>query len=124
MYIVTLAEAKKHLNIESYFTEDDNYISSLIDVAFFSIRNSCNNVCWVDSSGVTSGSTEFSDYTIYETAIPIAIKHAILLFVGNLYANREPVSFSSPTTIPYTIDFLIAPYINYGTLTTTTTTII
>lgn len=32
MYI-TLDEAKKHLNVESDFTEDDSYITSLIEVA-------------------------------------------------------------------------------------------
>lgn len=123
MYIVTLAEAKKHLNIESYFTEDDTYISSLIDVAFVSIKNRCNNNTWVDSSGVTIGNKEFADNSVDGTEIPISIKHAILLMVGNLYANREPVSFAGATVIPYTIEFLLAPYINYEGPTTTTTTL-
>lgn len=121
MYIVTLAEAKKHLNIESYFTEDDTYITSLIDVAFYSIRNRCNNWWWEDTSGVTVGNTDFADFTISGSTIPIAIKQAILLMVGNLYSNREPVSFGAPAPIPYTLDWLIAPYINYeGPITTTT----
>lgn len=119
MYIVTLAEAKKHLNIESYFTDDDAYINTLIDVSFLSIRNRCNNLTWVDTSGITSGSTEFADYTISGTTIPLAIKQATLLMVGSLYANREPVAFSSPVVIPYTIEFLIAPYIDYTSYYTT-----
>lgn len=123
MYIVTLAEAKKHLNIETYFTDDDSYISSLIEVAFYSIKNRCNNITWIDSSGVTSGSIEFADFTISGTTIPLVIKHAILLMVGNLYANREPVSFGNPQVIPYTIEFLIQSFINYESLTTTTTTV-
>lgn len=114
MYIVTLAEAKKHLNIESYFTEDDNYISTLIDVAFYSIKNECNNKTWIDQSGVTSGTTDFADFTITGTTIPLVVKQGILLMVGNLYANREPVSFGSPVTIPYTLQFLLRPFVDYS----------
>jgi len=112
MYLVTLDEAKKHLNLESYFTEDDNYISSLIDVSFFSIKNICRNTTWVDTSGIT-GNTDFADYSITGTTIPLVIKHAILLMVGNLYANREPVSFGSPQKVPYTLEYLLEPFINY-----------
>ena len=129
MYLVTLEEAKKHLNIESYFTDDDAYISQLIDIAFFSIKNRCNNITWVDTSGST-GDKQYADYTYSGTTIPFVIKQAILLLVGNLYTNREPVAFSSPVVIPYTLEYLLAPYINYGPLptleeitTTTTTTI-
>lgn len=111
MYVVTLAEAKKHLNIESYFTDDDTYIETLIDVSFNAIINRCNNQTWIDS-GVTLA-TEFADIVVSGSTIPIPIKQAVLLMVGNLYANREPVSFGSPVNIPYTLEFLIAPYINY-----------
>ena len=103
-------------------TEDDIYISSLIEVAYISIKNYCNQVNWVDSSGITSGTTEFADDTIYGSTIPLPIAHAILLLVGNFYANREPVSFASAQPIPYTFQYLIDPYKNYGDLTTTTTT--
>lgn len=90
--IVTLEEAKKHLIIEH--NEDDNYINDLIDVAECSIFNYCN-------------------WTYYTNPIPQPIKQAALLIVGNLYTNREPVSFSTAYKIPYTVDFLIAPYIKY-----------
>jgi hypothetical protein len=115
MYIVTLAEAKKHLNLESYFTEDDTYITNLISVAFYAIKNKCNNIYWEDTSGSTEGSINPPDYdySISGTTIPIAVKQAILLIVGNFYANREPVSFGNPVIIPYTIEFLLQPYIKY-----------
>jgi len=116
MYVVTLAEAKKHLNIESYFTDDDTYISSLIEVSFLSIKNRCNNTTWIDSTGYTSDYISFADFQVSGTTIPLPIKHAILLMVGNLYANREPVSFGSPIVIPYTIEYLIAPYVDYDSI--------
>lgn len=125
MYLVTIADAKKHLNIETYFTEDDNYISTLIDVSFSSIKNRCNNTTWTDSSAITSGTMDFADYTISGTTIPMVIRQCILLMVGNLYANREPVSFGSPQVIPFTIEFLLQSYINYeGPVSTSTTTTI
>ena len=113
MNFLTLAEAKKHLNIESYFVEDDSYISSLIEVSFLSIKNLCNNTTWEDTPGYITDSNTFADITVSGSTIPLPIKHATLLMVGNLYANREPVSFSSATVIPYTIAYLIAPYIDY-----------
>lgn len=90
--IVTLEDAKRHLIIEH--NEDDNYITNLIDVAECSILDYCN-------------------WTYYSNPVPPPIKQAILLIVGNLYTNREPVSFITAYKIPYTVDFLIAPYITY-----------
>jgi hypothetical protein len=113
MYIVTLEEAKKQLNIEPYFTEDDIYISTLIEVSFSYIKNVCNNITWVDASGST-GSSEFADFNSGSTSIPLVVKQGILLMVSNLYANREPVSFGSPVKIPHTLDALISSYVNYG----------
>lgn len=208
MNLITLAEAKKHLNIESSFIDDDSYINSLIEVSFLSVKNYCNNQTWIDEtstgnisdggnpeflnscfvdftySGSTitqinywsdstktlklytkyityvgdnatttviedeqtgniyttnvtySGSTiisvtkttsnntgsviytsdylSFADITVSGTTIPLPVKHATLLMVGNLYANRESVSFGNPVVIPFTISFLLAPYINYS----------
>ena len=130
MYLITITEAKKHLNIEPYFIEDDGYIETLIDVSYYSIKSRCNNRTWIDYSGETNGSIEIADDAVCGIKIPLVIKHCVLLMVGNLYNNREPVSFGSPKVIPYTIEFLIAPYINYSLspceiyTTTTTTTII
>lgn len=113
MNLITLDEAKKHLNIESYYLDDDGYINSLIQVSFLAIKNKCNNKTWTDESYVVDY-LSFADITVTGSTVPLAIKHAVLIMIGGLYANREPVSFASPTTIPYTIDYLITPYINYG----------
>ena len=43
MRYTNLIDAKMHLNIETEFTEDDTYISSLLDVAELAIQNYCNN---------------------------------------------------------------------------------
>ena len=45
--------------------------------------------------------------------LPSAIHHSILLLVGNLYANREPVAYSSVAKVPYTLDYLLGLYKRY-----------
>ena len=45
--------------------------------------------------------------------LPPAVKHSILLMVGNLYANREPVSYGGVVTVPYTMEYLIGLYKKY-----------
>lgn len=111
MYLVSVQEVKKNLNIDDSFTDDDNYISNIIDVAYYAIKNQCFNNFWIDQSGNTSGSTlNLSG----QTDIPLPIKHAIILLSSHYYETRQPVSFGNPQKIPYTVDYLIQPYINYN----------
>lgn len=97
MYI-TLCEAKKHLLIDNSFNQDDEYILALIDVAEDAVAININ----VELDSITVGGE-----------LPPAVKAAILLLVGNLYANREPVAYTSVNKVPYTFDYLISLYKNY-----------
>ena len=45
--------------------------------------------------------------------LPAPLKSAALLIAANLYANHEPTSFGTPQRIPYSLDYLIQPYIKY-----------
>lgn len=92
--IVSLDEAKKHLNVG--FEEDDEYISTLICVASERIE-----------SHIDKKFEEFNE-------IPKSIKHAVLLLVGELYKNRELTSESSVNELPFTIDYLLTNYKNYS----------
>jgi hypothetical protein len=43
--------------------------------------------------------------------LPKPLKQAVLLMIGQLFAVREPVNIGNIVTkLPYTLDFLIAPY--------------
>lgn len=97
---VTLCEAKKHLLVDNSFKDDDEYILALIDIAEDAV--SVNLCLQLDS--ITVGGE-----------LPPAVKAAILLLVGNLYANREPVAYTSVNKVPYTFDYLISLYKNYST---------
>lgn len=91
MYI-TLTEAKKHLNIDEWFTEDDLYIIDLIKVSEDIVEKRIGkplSVC-IDKNGDLEPS----------------IKHTILLMIGTYFSQRESTSPSTISKVPYTLDFL------------------
>ncbi|MET3662497.1 head-tail connector protein [Aquamicrobium ahrensii] len=49
-----------------------------------------------------------------QSTVPDALKVAILLLVGNWYANRETSSVPSLTELPFAVSALIAPYRRVG----------
>ncbi len=98
MYI-TVADVKKHLNIDSTFTDDDTYISYLINAAENVVQTHIDN----DLSELVSNGV-----------LPTPLKHAMLLIIGNWYANRESTTFGSATALPHAYEYLIALYKNYN----------
>lgn len=90
---VTLNLVKKHLNIDDSFTEDDNYITSLIKVAEDAVAKN-ENIALKDM--------------IEGGELPPSVIHSILLLVGNLYNNREATSYSVVSEVPYTYKYLIS----------------
>lgn len=89
---VTLEQAKKHLNIDSSFKDDDNYILDLIKV----------------SEDAVEKNTDIAlSEQIVDGQLPSTIIHSILLLVGNLYNNREATSYSVPSEVPFAYKYLI-----------------
>lgn len=95
---VTLKLAKKHLQIDDSYTDDDDYITGLIQVAEDAVSQHLD--------------IALQDLLV-DGLLPSAIVHSILLMVGNLYANREPVAYTSVVKVPYTIDYLLGLYKHY-----------
>lgn len=95
--MVTLDEIKKHLNIEG-FNDDDEYILSLVEVSIDALSKHLNR----DLRN--------------ETTPPEALKHAVKLMVGQLYAHREATTSEAVNSIPYTLDYLISIYRNYSNI--------
>jgi len=100
MYI-DLELAKKHLNVESEFTDDDSYIEMLIEVSEESIAK---NLC-VTREGLATidGGTE----------IPAPLKQAILLTIGGYYANREEMTAVQMRPLEQGVKHLISLYRKY-----------
>ncbi len=97
MAYLNLSDAKKHLNVD--FSDDDSYISQLIDAAEAAVSNYIQ--------------TSLSDY-VHGDILDPALLHAIKIMVGNLYSNRESIAYAVPQAIPYTLTFLLAPFIKYS----------
>lgn len=102
MYI-TLDEAKKHLNVESDFTEDDSYITSLIEVAEAKV-----------SAELCLKSTDDLKTLRGGEVIPPPIKQAIMLTIGLYYNNREEVTVSQTHTLAQGALHLIQLYRDYS----------
>lgn len=97
MYL-TLEQTKKHLLIDEGFTADDQYIQDLITVAEDSVSKHLD----IALEELEEGGN-----------LPPSIIHAMLLMVGNLYANREPVTYGTVVKIPYSYEYLIGLYRKY-----------
>lgn len=92
---------KKHLNIDECFKDDDEYITQLGDVAEQMVDEHINN----------------NLKTIVENNdgnLPMPLRQAMMLLVGNLYQNREGVAFANATQIPHSYEYLLFPYKNYA----------
>lgn len=99
MAYVTLNEAKAHLNIDLDWTEDDNYIISLLEMAEVVVANHIHDTL--------SGLEDVNG------AVPRPLVHGIKLLVSHFYENREPLAVGvSVANIPYSFEYLFDPYVN------------
>lgn len=98
MYI-ELYQVKKHLNIDDDFRDDDEYLMSLVEVAEKVVEKN-----------IDTPLTRLEDGEGY---LPAPLIQAMLLLVGNFYANRESVAFANATNVPYSYQYLIDLYRNY-----------
>ena len=92
---------KKHLNIDDYYEDDDLYLCHLCEVAEKVVEKH------IDTDLGT-----LLEQNGGELQSPIA--HAILLFIGDMYKSRESISFGSVTSIPFSYEYLLSLYKNYG----------
>lgn len=98
--LLDLEIIKKHLNIDSDFCDDDNYLVALAEVAEKAVEKHID--------------TKLEDIAEEEDDIPSPLLHAMLLMIGNLYANRESVSYSTAVEVPKSYDYLLSLYRNYN----------
>nr|DAK21524.1 MAG TPA: Head Tail Connector Protein [Bacteriophage sp.] len=95
-----LDQIKKHLNIDVTFHDDDEYLCDLAVVAEKAIEKHIDNTF----DNIMSGEGG---------EIPPPLVHAMLLFIGHLYSNREPIAFTSNTEISFTLSYLLDMFRNY-----------
>ena len=95
-----LSQIKKHLNIDTDYIDDDEYLLFLYDVAVDAIQKHID--------------TTFEEIKHKKGEIPKALLHAILLFIGNMYDNRESVSFTSVHEVPNSLNYILNMYRDYS----------
>ena len=98
---LTLERIKKHLNIDEYFKDDDDYLMFLGDVAEQTVQRHIDsnlNVLADENGG----------------ELPSPLIQAMLLYIGNMYLQRESVKFSNVQDVPFSYDYLLSLYKNYN----------
>lgn len=101
MAYIDLQLAKRHLNVEQEFTDDDDYIMGLIEAAEA-----------VVSMDICTPLNELEEGE--DKKLPAPLRQCILLMVGQLYANREPVAFAQSSVVPLAYKHLVSLYRNYA----------
>lgn len=97
----TLDMAKRHLNIEDAFTDDDQYIDSLIEVAEEKVAAElCMKV--EDMATINQGGS-----------LPAPLLQAILLTIGAYYTNREDITTVQTKPLEYGVKYLTQLYRNF-----------
>ncbi len=99
MYL-QLYQVKKHLNINDEFHDDDEYLVDLSMVAENIVQKHID--------------VELQDLEDGVGNLPAPLTQAMLLLVGNYYANRESVAFASAQPLPHAFEYIIALYKNYN----------
>lgn len=88
--ICTINELKQNLNIELGYTDEDEFLLYLLEVAEEVIFN------YLDKTK--------EDYN----TIPSSIKYAILIIASQYYENRTAIAFSNVSKIPFTLEILLS----------------
>ncbi len=96
---LTIEQIKKHLNIDLSFTDDDEYLDSLSHVAEEAVAK------YLDC--------DLTDLYV-NGELPQAVIHAMLLFIGNMYKNRESTTSAPVNIVPHSFELLCDLYRNYG----------
>lgn len=98
---LTVDIAKKHLNLEPDYHEDDEYILGLIQVAEEAVRAHVNDDFEVIAEKCGGD-------------LPAPLFQAMLLMIGNLYQVREPLGTLKTQALPFNYQYLIDLYRNYN----------
>ena len=92
MYI-TLQEIRKQLNLDDFYTEDNDYLIELIKVSEDVVEKRIGKkLC--ECINPSTGELEPS------------VKHSILVLVSTYYNQREATSPTTITEVPLTFNFL------------------
>ena len=93
--LITLSTIKQHLNLDENFKEDDNLLLLYLQASEAAVSKHLDMPL----------DTLVDPKTGY---LPKSVEACILLMIGNLYANREAVTYSSAIEVPLSYSYLIS----------------
>ncbi len=85
------------MNIDKSFEGDDEYLLYLMKVVKDIVEKDID--------------IKFED--LADDDLPDALVHAMLLLIGNFYANRESISYSNITEVPYSYKYILSMFRDY-----------
>ena len=91
---------KKHLNIDYSFTDDDDYLMMLENVAVKLVEKHIDK--------------PIKDMLDKGENLQSPLVQAILLQIANMYQSRESVAFSNAVEIPRSYDYILSLYKDYS----------
>lgn len=97
MYL-DLQQVKQHLYIDH--NDDDQYLADLITVSEDAVKRDLNLYSLKEIEDCTG-------------MLPACVIQAMLLLIGTLYANRESVTYGTPSVVPHSYEYLLALCRNY-----------
>jgi hypothetical protein len=103
---------KWHLNIDQDFTDDDDYLKLLRNMVVDYVTLYCN-IPVIKYIGLSNGSSGQSSGKKYDQRPFSSLELAIYILIGNFYANRESVIYTSVSQLPHSIDNILGLLRNY-----------
>lgn len=93
---LTLEDIKQQIRMEENFNLEDGLLEAYGESAEESVLNILQR----------------TETDLYEEfgKIPVPVRHATLLLVDHFYQHRSPTENISISIVPYSIDFLLKPY--------------
>ena len=89
----TLEKIKAHLNIDSDYCQDDDYLVHLAIAAESAVAKRLNI-------------KSLSSIMTQQGYLPEDVSHAILILIGTWFSSRESYTTLSVNKIPHSLDFL------------------
>lgn len=99
--MLDLKTIKKHVNVDENFEDDDLYLLELAQTAKAIILDA------IDRDNISDVYDEERD------ELKGGLRHAQLLLIGHFYANREAVSYGSPSKLPLGFEYIIQQHKSY-----------
>ena len=104
--MITADDVKQQLVIDVADTEHDAWISAAISAALAALANQVNRTFYADQASLDADTDAPENALVFSADIKIAA----LMLIAHWFEHREAAAELTIKAVPYTIDYLMAPY--------------